>query len=110
MPKNRLEQLQALLIDAPNDSFVLFALAKEYEKEGAYLQSLQYFKKLYETNPEYIGLYYHMGSILKAINQPLEAKKIFQEGVKIAEKIGATHDQKELMGALQLLKMEFELD
>lgn len=110
MQKNRLEQLHALLIDAPNDSFVLFALAKEYQKEGAFSKSLEYFKKLYGTDPEYVGLYYHMGNILKDMNQPLEAKKIFQEGIKIAEKIGASHDQKELIGALHLLEIEFEID
>jgi hypothetical protein len=44
------------------------------------------------------------------LNQPLEAKRIFQEGIEMAEKLGATHDLKELNGALQLLELEFELD
>lgn len=110
MLENRLEQLHALLKDAPNDSFVLFALAKEYQKEGALSKSLEYFEKLYGTDPEYIGLYYHYGSVFKVFNQPLEAKRIFQEGIEMAEKLGATHDLKELNGALQLLELEFELD
>ena len=30
----RIERLKSIIVDNPNDTFALFALAKEYEKEG----------------------------------------------------------------------------
>ena len=42
----RLEQLQQFLQNSPNDSFILFAIAKEYEGAGKLNEALNYYKKL----------------------------------------------------------------
>ena len=42
----RIERLKSLIVDNPNDTFALFALAKEYEKVGELENAVQLFEKL----------------------------------------------------------------
>ena len=58
---SRLEQLQAFLKESPDDPFILFALAKEYEKQGDDDHTKQYFLQLTREHPKYVGTYYHLG-------------------------------------------------
>ena len=64
MEKNRIEQLLAYLKDTPNDSFVLFALAKEYERAEQFEESLVWYQKLKKIDPNYVGLYFHYAALL----------------------------------------------
>ncbi len=41
---------------SPSDSFVLFAIAKEYESAGDNVKALEYYQKLKSADPEYVGL------------------------------------------------------
>ena len=50
-----------LLETAPADSFVLFAVAKEYENAADTAGALEYYQKLHAADPGYVGLYYHLG-------------------------------------------------
>lgn len=108
MQKNRIATLLALLKDAPNDSFVLFALAKEYEKNGEPEKSLKWFATLKKIDPEYVGLYYHLGVLYRELGRKKEALSTFQEGIQIANKENDLHAKSELMGALQNLELELD--
>ncbi len=46
-----------MLNDSPDDAFLRFALAMEYDKLGQYSESLGAFLTLRETHPDYVGLY-----------------------------------------------------
>jgi len=48
---------------SPDDSFLLFAIAKEHEKAGATDEALEYYLKLTATDPDYVGTYYHLGKL-----------------------------------------------
>ncbi len=101
----RAEQLLELLKQQPNDSFVLFALAKEYQKANELEKALFYFKELKDKQPEYTGLYYHLGKTLELADRPDDALKVYEEGIAICLKVGAHHDKGELDGAITLLEM-----
>jgi hypothetical protein len=60
MSSERLTQLLNYYDSDPKDTFILFALAKEYEKESVLDKALSFYLKLKETDPNYIGLYYHL--------------------------------------------------
>ena len=59
----RLQILQEMLAKSPNDSFTLFAIAKEYEGLGKADQALDFYLTLREKDPDYVGLYYHLGKL-----------------------------------------------
>ena len=63
MSSQRLKQLQGFLENSPNDSFLLFAIAKEYEGLGQDEQALEHYLLLTQTDPGYIGTYYHLAKL-----------------------------------------------
>jgi tetratricopeptide (TPR) repeat protein len=103
---NRLEQLSKMLEAAPGDSFLLFAIAKEYEKMGNPAEALAFYENLRAQNPAYTGLYYHLGKLYERIGAPEKAVIAYREGMEVARKAGDVHALGELNGA----RMELEDD
>ncbi len=95
----RLEQLQNLLKDSPNDSFILYAIAKEYEGMGDDKAALTFFMNLKKDNPQYVGLYYHLGKLYERIGEESTAFYTYKEGMQIAKKQGDDHAFRELAAA-----------
>ena len=100
----RLQQLHQFLEQMPNDSFVKFALAKEYEQLNNAEKALQYYNDVRTNDPDYVGTYYHLGKLQEALKDMKGALKTYKEGIEIANKIGDRHAWSELAEA----KMEIE--
>lgn len=96
---NRLAQLQQLLSETPNDSFLLFALAKAHEKNGADDRAKEFYLKLKSLDPDYVGLYYHLAKLEERQESHAEALAIYTEGMQIARKVGDQHAFSELQNA-----------
>lgn len=92
----RLNQLLQLLEAAPGDSFLLFAIAKEYEGMGDEDQALDYYLRLRESNPAYVGLYYHLGKLFLRRNDTDQALATFLAGMEVAKTAGDRHAYSEL--------------
>lgn len=99
MANERLEQLQQLLKDSPGDDFLTFAIAKEHEKHGREKEALQWYLKLREESPAYVGTYYHLGKLYERLGQPEDAFRTYQDGMKTAQQAGDQHALSELAGA-----------
>lgn len=93
---NRTEQLQAFLKEKPDDPFLLFALAKEYEKLEESSKALELYETLARNQPDYIGTYYHYGNLLRAMGKEMEAQEVFQLGMRKAEEVNDAHALSEL--------------
>ncbi len=104
--KSRLEQLEELLASTPKDSFLLFAIAKEHEKVNNYQRAEEYYVNLYNSNKDYIGLYYHYAQLLGDTGRLDQAIKIYDEGIQIAKQQNDFHSLSELMNAKTNLLME----
>jgi tetratricopeptide (TPR) repeat protein len=103
---SRLAQLNSLLSESPGDEFILFAIAKEYEKLDNLKLSEEYYLKLKSINNQYVGLYYHLAKLYEELDNKSAALKIYDEGILIAKKLNDFHSLSELMNA----KNNFELD
>lgn len=97
---NRLQYLSQLLESSPNDTFVLFALAKEYENAGADEHALVFYQRLEATDSDYIGLYYHLGKLYERLQNPQEAIKTYKKGIEAGRRAQDRHSVSELQGAL----------
>ncbi len=95
----RLERLQAMLQESPDDAFLLFALAKEYEKLDNNEQALDFYLKLEKEHPNYVGTYYHLGKLYENLEKPAKAFHTYKVGMKIAKQEGDQHSLSELAGA-----------
>ena len=96
----RLKQLESFLEEDANDTFVLFAIAKEYESGGDLEKALLYYIKLKSADPNYVGLYYHLGKLYAHTNQTDLAIETFETGMSVAKKANDNHAFNELRGAL----------
>lgn len=99
MPTNRLDQLQQLLADSPDDAFLLFALAKEYEKLGDGEKAMQFYLRLAERHPDYVGNYYHLGKAYEAVGDPSKAFFTYKKGMQVARAARDQHSYNELAAA-----------
>ncbi len=104
MSTQRLEQLLDMLNDSPDDAFLRFALAMEYDKLGQYSESLGAFLKLRETHPDYVGLYYHLGKWFERNGNLEGAVMSYKEGIDVAQRQGDRHALGELRAALAALE------
>jgi len=96
----RLIYLIQLHESTPTDSFVLFALAKEYEKSGDTTQALDFYQKLRTADPAYVGLYYHLGKLYEKQQDIPNAVTAYKQGIATARAAGDRHAESELRGAL----------
>lgn len=99
MSSARLTQLLSFYQDAPDDAFILFALAKEYEGLGQNDQALKHYLELKEKQENYVGLYYHLGKLYETLKQEKTAWATYTKGMEIARQVGDQHALNELAGA-----------
>ena len=94
----RLEQLLDML-SKNVDSFLLFAIAKEYEKAAENELAKEYYKRLVSEFPDYVGTYYHFGKLLEKSAETDAAIEIYNKGIAIAKALGDQHAWSELAEA-----------
>lgn len=92
----------------PDDSFSKFALALEFQKQGDYKRSRMFFEDILEKDPEYVGVYYHLGKLYEMTDQLSDAKKMFEQGITIAGSQQEERTKSELKEALAQLEIEPE--
>ncbi len=103
---NRLEKLLSMLESSPEDSFITFALAKEYEGLNDLEKAKELYEKLVESDPEYLGTYYHLAKLFEVLDEPHDALMIYQKGIEITTLKNDLHALAELKNAKMNLEME----
>jgi len=104
----RLKQLHKFLLDSPKDSFLKFAIAKEHEKSAQDDKALKFYLDIYENDPKYIGLYYHLAKLYEKLNERVLAIKIYDEGIELGKNLGDFHAVSELNNARMNLSLEMD--
>ena len=96
---SRLNQLFTFLESQPNEPFIIFAIAKEYEGNGDNFKALEYYTRLHETTPQYVGLYYHLGKLYERLGESEQALATYKKGMIVAKQEKDMHAYNELAGA-----------
>ncbi len=100
----RKDQIKSMLEKEPTSSFLLFALAKEYENENNPALAIRTYLDLLNQNNQYTGAYYHLGKQYEAMGEIGAAVSIFTKGIEICKQVHAMHDASELKSALEELE------
>lgn len=95
----RIDQIVELLKEDPNDSFLNFALAKEFEKAEEDIKAIETYTNLLKLDPEYAGLYYHLGKIYEKTGNEAKALNIYDQGIEICTQLNDLHALSELKNA-----------
>jgi tetratricopeptide (TPR) repeat protein len=102
--KSRREILEQFVVDKPTDAFARYGLALECAKLGEDEAANDNFKKLLETNPNYVAGYYQFAQFLARVGRLDEARKLLSDGVVVAQNAGDMHARDEMQAALALLR------
>ena len=98
---DRLQQLLIFLEKFPDDSFTMYSIGYEYLQMGELEKAVTHFQKLRNREPDYVGLYYHLGKTLERLENRAGAKEAFEAGIQVAKEAGVTRPLEELQRALQ---------
>lgn len=102
---SRLAVLQSMLEEDPADSFLLFAMAKEYEKQDNLPQAIEYYEKVVQNDSNYTGVYYHLGAAQAEMGDRDKAIGTYKEGIEICKAVGDQHALSELKSVLMNLEI-----
>ena len=103
MSENRLEKILKLSQEEPQNSFLLYALALEYEAIKSHEEAIRTLEKLKAKDPEYLGLYYTLSTFYIQKGELERAEEIAKEGIQIALLQQNLKTKMELQGILQNL-------
>lgn len=106
MHSNRIQELENIISQNPNDKFALYALAKEYESIENIQKSIQILENLLIVDKYYIGAYYHLAKNFEKIGEIKKALNIYEIGITIAIEQQQLHALSELKNAKMNLELE----
>lgn len=99
----RKEQIQAMLNEQPNDTFLQYALALEIAKSGDIPTAIQHTETLLQQTPDYLGAYYQLGQWYEAVSNFDAAITTYELGITVAKKQNNLKAKNELEQALWLI-------
>jgi cytochrome c-type biogenesis protein CcmH/NrfG len=100
----RLQRIQEMLADDPNDATLRYMLAMEFATQGDDRQAGRCFNELIAATPDYVPAYMQAGRTLVRLGQDEEAKAIFTRGIAVAEQKQDFHARDEMQGMLAELE------
>ncbi len=100
---SRLQKIEEMLREDPNDSFLQYAAALEYEKSGNTDKAIQLLNELLQRDSSYLGAYYQLGKMLETKDFTERAVEIYRAGIELAELQKNFKAKSELSEALMLL-------
>ena len=105
MKSDRLRKLQEFYNEEPNNPFLIYGLAMEYEKIDLN-KAIEYYLILLEDHPDYLPTYYQLGHIFWEQDELEKAEEIFKKGISLAQEQKNQKTLHELKSAHVNLQME----
>jgi tetratricopeptide (TPR) repeat protein len=101
---SRLELLQEILAQDPNNKLARYGLAMEYSNSDQIDAALAEFQKLIAVDPTYANAYFMGAQALQKAERNDEAKSLLQQGIAAAQKMGNRHAESEMQAMLDQLE------
>jgi tetratricopeptide (TPR) repeat protein len=105
MATNRLEILQQMVAQDPNNSFARYGLAMEYANSGALEKAVAEFENLVRNDADYSAAYFHGGQALEKLGRLEDARRMYEKGIEATTRKGDSHTRAEIEAALNLLPL-----
>jgi uncharacterized protein HemY len=103
---DRINTLIQWLEDEPADTFLLFALAKEYANRQLWTEAEMYFLRVLVLDADYTGAYYHFGQLLVQTGRDQDAIQCFEKGIKVCQRVGDVKTLHEIQAELEEMNDE----
>ena len=103
----RLEMLQQVLAQDPNNKLARYGLAMEYANAGETDSAVAEFRKLVTQDPTYANAYFMAAQALQKAERMDEAKAMLTQGIAAAQKTGNKHAESEMQALLDDLEIGY---
>jgi Tfp pilus assembly protein PilF len=100
MSQARLLKMLELWESEPQDPFIIYALALEYQKFDLE-KAVHYFEVLMHHHEHYLPTYYQVAALYVELGLNEKAREAYEKGIKIAALQQNLHTQQELQNAFQ---------
>lgn len=102
----RIEKLKSFIANDPTDFFSRHALAMELIKAGELSAAIQEMEIILALDEMQVGTYYHLGKTYEKISLFEKAIAVYEKGIQLTAQLQKHHENRELKGALNVLKDE----
>lgn len=99
----RLERIEAMLLDEPDDSFLRYSLALELRNAGRNEESLQRLSELTKDDPPHISAFFMAAQQLVELDRVTDARTYLRDGIEQARGQGDSHAAAEMSEYLSSL-------
>ena len=104
MTQSRMQKIEAMVAEQPNDPELHYMLAMEHTSQGDDAGAARCFEKLFAVAPDYPPAYHMAGRALQRLDRIDEAKAVLQKGIPIALARNDTHAAGEMQELLETLE------
>ena len=98
--KSRMQQIEEMLAEEPNDPFLRYGLAMEFISQGDDEGAVRSFLELFQVDPNYVPAYLQMSQAYIRIGKTGEARAMLTNGIAVAKQAGDLHAAEEMHGFL----------
>lgn len=91
MSAARIEKIQAMLEEDPQDVFLRYSLAMEQEKIGEHDASEAGLRSLMSDEPPYVPAFFMLGQHLTKRDRANDARSVLRDGIEQARAQGDSH-------------------
>lgn len=99
MENARLQELFNFLREDPDDPFLIYAIAIEYDKLNAD-KAMEYYDKLLKIHPNYLPGYYHAAKLYEKMGNNIKASELYKKGIELSVEQKNMKTYRELINAL----------
>ncbi len=87
----RREKIEAMLKDEPEDQFLRYSLACEFDNEDRSEESLALFRGLITDKPPHVHAFFRGAQLLVKLDQVTDARTMLRDGIEIARQQNEMH-------------------
>ena len=91
MSPTRRERIEQMLQDEPEDTFLRYSLAMDWNREGEHERSLELHRELMKSQPPYVPSFFMAAQQLVDLDRVEEARTLLREGIEHARNQGDSH-------------------
>jgi tetratricopeptide (TPR) repeat protein len=103
-PTTRLQKIEAMLADEPNDPELHYMLAMEHTSLGDDAGAVRCFEQLFQVAPNYFPAYHMAARALQRLDRIAEARAVLQKGIPAALAKNDAHAAGEMQELLATLE------
>jgi cytochrome c-type biogenesis protein CcmH/NrfG len=100
LPQSRIEIFEAMAQSEPGNVMVWYGLASEYAKLEDWPKAAEALRRVVELQPDYTAAYQLLGTALANQGETDEARSVWREGIRAADRTGAWKARQHMEGLL----------